>query len=224
MVGHPARFSANGGEASGYLALPPSNQGPGIVVVQEWWGLVPHIKDLCDRFAQNGFLALAPDLYHGKTTVEAEEANHLLQNLDWGRATIEITGAVRHLRGQGCPKVGVVGFCMGGALSMIAAAKAGVDAAVSFYGFPPQGPPRGQTCPPSLVLFGENENFFPVPDAKAWVEEQKKAGVDSDIVIYPGAGHAFFNDQRPEAYHAMAAKDAWNRTLRHFRKHLTSAG
>src|SRR5262249_22663848 len=153
----------------------------------EWWGLVPHIKDICDRFASNGFVALAPDLYHGKTTVEAAEAQHLAQNLDWKRATAEIGGAVRHLQGRGCAKVGAVGFCLGGPLSLLAGAQAGADAVVSFYGFTPQGPPRGNIGPPTLIFFGEREDFFPVGDAKDWIEEQKKAGVDSDIVIYPEA-------------------------------------
>src|SRR5688572_24160150 len=118
MVGQMVFF--NGKDTSGYLALPPSNQGPGIVVIQEWWGLVPHIKEVCDRFAANGFLALAPDLYHGKSTVEEAEAQHLMQGLDWARAIAEITAAVKSLRERGCAKVGVVGFCMGGALAMIA--------------------------------------------------------------------------------------------------------
>ena len=218
MVGQMVFF--NGKDTSGYLALPPSNKGPGIVVIQEWWGLVPHIKEVCDRFAANGFLALAPDLYHGKSTVEEAEAQHLMQGLDWARATAEITAAVKSLRERGCAKVGVVGFCMGGALAMMALAKAGVDAGVAFYGFPPQGPPRGQICAPSRVFFGEHEGFFPVDDATAWVEEQKKAGVDSEIVIYPNAGHAFFNNHRPEVYVDTAAKDAWNRTLKLFRDHV----
>ncbi len=203
------------GAATGHLASPP-----GVVVIQEWWGLVPHIRDVCARFAQQGYVALAPDLYHGKSTLEAEEAQHLMEGLDWDRAVQEITGAVTALRERGCPKVGVVGFCMGGALSVLAAAHAGVDAAVAFYGFPPDRSQVDRPCPPTQIFFGEDEGFFSVPDAQAWAQEQAAQGKDSQVTVYPGAGHAFFNDDRPEAYHEASAKDAWQRTLDHFARHL----
>ena len=214
--GKMVEFQAGQARAQGFQSAPA-----GVVVLQEWWGLVPHIEDLAARFARQGYLTLAPDLYHGKKTLEAAEAQHLMEGLDWGRAVEEIGGAVAHLRAQGCPKVGVVGFCMGGALSLLGAATADVDAAVAFYGFPPPPNPLGKKCPPALVLFGEEEGFFDVPAAKAWAEGQRGMGVaDTEVVIYPGAGHAFFNDTRPEAYHAASAQDAWRRTLAHFQKHL----
>src|SRR5688500_15546365 len=123
MVGQMVTFPVNGGSASGYLSIPAAGKGPGIVVLQEWWGLVAPIKSVADRFSAARYLALAPDLYEGKVALEEAEAQHHLKNLDWGKATAQITAAVRYLRGQGSAKVGVVGFCMGGALSMIAAAK-----------------------------------------------------------------------------------------------------
>lgn len=202
-------------EATGYLA-PPA----GVVVLQEWWGIVPHIEDVCRRFAREGYVALAPDLYHGKKTLDAAEAQHLMEGLDWARAVTEIQGAVKHLRAQGCPKVGVVGFCMGGALATLASVKAGVDAAVAFYGFPPDKGAVDAQAAPTLVFFGEKEEYFSVPDAKAWAEGQRARGVPSEVVVYPGAGHAFFNDTRPEAYHEASARDAWTRTLAHFQAHL----
>ncbi|RMG06618.1 MAG: dienelactone hydrolase family protein [Planctomycetota bacterium] len=206
--------------AEGYLTGPASAEGaPGVVVLQEWWGLVPHIKDVCERLAREGYVALAPDLYHGKSTVEAEEAQHLMEGLDWGRAVAEITAAVKELRSRGCPKVGVVGFCMGGALACLAAAKSGVDAAVAFYGFPPDKEAMDAECPPTLIFFGEHEEFFSVPDAQAWA----KGRPGCEVVVYPGAGHAFFNDTRPEAYHESSAQDAWKRTLDHFARHLRGA-
>jgi carboxymethylenebutenolidase len=209
-------FQAGKARAQGFLSAPA-----GVVVLQEWWGLVPHVEDVAGRFAREGYLALAPDLYHGKKTLEAAEAQHLMQGLDWARAVEEIGGAVAHLRALGCARVGIVGFCMGGALSLLGAATAQADAAVAFYGFPPPPNPLGKKCPPSLVLFGEDEGFFDVPAAKAWAAEQRKLGVaDTEVVIYPGAGHAFFNDTRPEAYHTASAQDAWKRTLRHFQQHL----
>jgi len=132
-------FSSAAGQAVGHLARPDKGK-PGIIVLQEWWGLVPHIKDVAGRFAAQGYFALAPDLYHGKSTVQAEEAEHLMKGLDWGRAAQEIAGAVRYLREvEGATRVGVVGFCMGGALTIIAATQPGVDAYVTFYGFPPAG-------------------------------------------------------------------------------------
>ena len=214
-------FSSEAGQASGYLAR-PGKAIPGIIVLQEWWGLVPHIKDVAGRFAAQGYIALAPDLYHGKTTVEAAEAEHLLKGLDWARAAKEIAGAVRHLREvEGATKIGVVGFCMGGALTVIAATQPGVDAYAAFYGFPPAGAaPLEKIAAPGLLFFGEDEPFFSVPDAKAFAEGQRKRGREAEVIIYPGAGHAFFNNERPEAYRKDAANDAWRRTLDLFGRHL----
>jgi len=214
-------FSSDAGQANGYVARPGKGT-PGVIVLQEWWGLVPHIKDVAGRFAAQGYVALAPDLYHGKSTVEAAEAEHLMKGLDWGRAAKEIAGAVRHLRqSEGATRVGVVGFCMGGALTIIAATQPGVDAYVSFYGFPPAGAaPVEKITAPGLIFFGEQEEFFSVPNAKAFAEAQRKRGYLAEVIVYPGAGHAFFNDTRPEAYRKDAANDAWRRTLDHFGRHL----
>ncbi len=209
----------NEGKASGYL-VKAGEGAPGVIVLQEWWGLVPHIQEICERLKGAGYTALAPDLYHGKSTVEAEEAQHLMEGLDWGLAVEEITGAVAYLRAQGCAKVGVVGFCMGGALSCLGAAKAKVDAACAFYGFPPDASAVAGECAPTQIFFGEHEDFFSIPDAKAWAEGQAAGGKDSAVTVYPGAGHAFYNDTRPEAYHEASAKDAWSKTLAHFAKHL----
>ena len=214
-------FNAGDGRADGYLSRPADTPHAGVVVLQEWWGLVPHLKDVVQRFSAQGFLALAPDLYHGNSTVETEEAQHLMEGLDWALAATEIKSAADFLKAQGCAKVGVTGFCMGGALTCIAAATAGIDAAAAFYGFPPAPNPMATTCPPTLIFFGENEEVFSVTDAEAWAEQQRTDGVDAtEVVIYPGAGHAFFNDTREDVYHAASATDAWNRTLAHFGRHL----
>jgi carboxymethylenebutenolidase len=202
-------------KASGFLAPPP-----GVIVIQEWWGIVPHIEDVCGRFARAGYVALAPDLYHGKKTLDAAEAQHLMEGLDWGQAVAEITGAVKHLRDLGCPKVGVVGFCMGGALTVLASANSGVDAAAAFYGFPPDKQAVDKKAAPTLIFFGDKEEYFSVPDAKAWAAAQKAKGGAAEVTVYPGAGHAFFNDARPEAYVKSAADDAWKKTLAHFERHL----
>jgi carboxymethylenebutenolidase len=208
------RFSTPAGEAHGFLARPGQNK-VGVVVLQEWWGLVPHIKDVAARFASAGFVALAPDLYHGKSTVDAEEASHLMKGLDWGRAAQEIAAAVSHLRTQeGCARVAVVGFCMGGALTVIAASQPGVDAYAAFYGFPPSGAANlDAVASPGLLFFGEKETFFSVADAKAFAEKQSARGVATEVIVYEGAGHAFFNDARPEAFRRAPANDSWRRTL-----------
>ena len=225
-MGESVQFDSAAGAASGYLAQPAGSAEvrAGVVVIQEWWGLVPHIEDVAERFAALGYLALAPDLYHGKSTVEAEEAHHLMEGLDWGRASRELAGAVAYLRGvSGVSRVGVVGFCMGGALTVIAAADPGVDTYASFYGFPPPGTSAlDRINAPGLIFFGEHENAFSVPDAQAFAERQRRSGKQAEVVVYPGAGHAFFNDTRPEAYQQAAAVDAWRRTVELFERHLHS--
>jgi carboxymethylenebutenolidase len=209
-------FDTGSGKADGYLVRPPAERA-GVVVIQEWWGLVPHIEDIARRYAQLGFVALAPDLYHGKTTTEEAEAKHLLGGLDWGRATAELAAAVRHLReAEGCTKVFVTGFCMGGALTLLAATQGGVDGYAAYYGFPPEGAPVDQIKAPGLIFFGEHETFFSVPNAKAFAERQRQKGIDTELIVYPGAKHGFFNDTRPEVHHPEASNDAWRRTLAFF--------
>jgi len=223
-MGESVQFDSAAGAASGYLAAPVGSADvrAGVVVIQEWWGLVPHIEDVAERFAALGYVALAPDLYHGKSTVEAEEAHHLMEGLDWGRAAQELAGAVAYLRGvAGVRRVGVVGFCMGGALTVIAAADPGVDAYAAFYGFPRAGAaPLERVEAPGLIFFGEHERAFSVPDAQAFAERQRRSGREAEVVVYPGAGHGFFNDTRPEAYQQAAAGDAWQRTVKLFEQHL----
>ena len=218
-------FESSRGVANGYLVRADVARGagrPGVIVLQEWWGLVPHIEDVARRFADKGYLVLAPDLYHGKSTVDAEEAHHLMEGLDWGRAAAEIAGAVGHLREkEGATSVGVAGFCMGGALTMIAATGEGVDAYASFYGFPPaEAAAVGEIEEPGIIFFGEEEDVFSVPAAQAFAVHQREKGREAEVVVYPGAGHAFFNDTRADVYREDAAKDAWARTLDLFGRHL----
>jgi carboxymethylenebutenolidase len=216
------KFAAGAEKADGFVTRPGAGR-PGVIVIQEWWGLVSHVKDVVQRYAAHGYVALAPDLYHGKSTLEAEEASHLMDGLDWARAVEEIGGAVKYLREvEGCDRVGVTGFCMGGALTILAATLPGVDAYADYYGFPPQvaSDALDRITAPGLIFFGEHEDVFSVPDAQAFADRQRKAGRLCDVVVYPGAGHAFFNNDRPEAYVATAANDAWRRTLAHFGAHL----
>ena len=219
--GRMVTFSSAAGPAEGFLARPGQGR-PGVIVVQEWWGLVPHVKDVAGRLAAQGYLALAPDLYHGRSTVEAEEASHLMSGLDWSRAVDEIAGAVRYLRDvEGVDRVGIAGFCMGGALTVLAATLPGVDAYVAFYGFPPApAETLGTITAPGLIFFGEDENFFSVPDAQAFAARQRAAGRGAEVIVYPAAGHAFFDNDRPEVFRPDPANDAWRRTLAHFGRHL----
>jgi carboxymethylenebutenolidase len=222
--GQMVTFSAGGTRAEGFVARPGPGK-PGVIVIQEWWGLVAHVKDVVQRYASLGYVAMAPDLYHGKSTLEAEEASHLMSGLDWARAVEEIGGAVKYLRDvEGCDRVGVTGFCMGGALTMLAASLPGVDAYAAYYGFPPKdaGDAVDRITAPGVIFFGEQEDFFSVPDAQAFAERQRQAGRACEVVVYPGAGHAFFNNDRPEAYVATAANDAWRRTLALFGQYLRS--
>jgi carboxymethylenebutenolidase len=219
-MGDRIEFDTPAGPASGYRAAPEGEPRAGLVVIQEWWGLVPHICDVADRFAAEGYLVLAPDIYHGRSTVDAEEAHHLMDGLDWGRAAAEIGGAVASLRTAGATKVGVVGYCMGGALAVIAAL-GGVDAYNAYYGFPPTGAaPVDSITAPGLIFFGEHEDSFSVPDAEAFAVRQRATGRDAEVIVFPGAGHAFFNDTRAEAYVADAAEAAWERTLAFFARNL----
>jgi carboxymethylenebutenolidase len=225
MAGETIEFESNGAKTPGYLSVPESGRGPGVVVIQEWWGLVPHVREVCDRFAREGFVALAPDLYHGKTTRSPDEAGKLMMALNIEQAEKDLRGAVRHLLQHEATEgesVGTVGFCMGGVLSLFAASKnAQVGACVVFYGIHPKVEPDFENLrAPVLGLYAERDQFVP-PEAVRELEEKLRAhGKQVETHIYPGTDHAFFNDTRPEVYDAAAAEDAWRRTLAFFRQHL----
>ncbi len=217
-------FSANGQSVPGYLAMPDDkNMHPGIVVIQEWWGLVPHIMNVAERFAREGFVALVPDLYHGKKSTEPDEARKLVMALDHRRAVEEIAASARYLKGMDRitpKKVGVVGFCMGGGLALAAAAHDGdVGATVDFYGRPLDANDTAKLHAPVLGLYAEHDHGTTPEMLKAFEQELAKSKVPYEIHVYPGTQHAFFNDTR-EAYNAEAAKDTWQKTLAWFRKYL----
>ena len=222
IMGERVQFPSNGHTCSGYFA----GQGPGVVVIQEWWGLVPHIEDLVDRFAGAGFAAIAPDLYHGKTTKSPDDAGKMLMELDVERAGKEISGAGKYLLSRPectSKKYGVVGFCMGGALAQYAATidAANVGAAVSFYGGFKKAPTQWENLSaPLLLIYGEEDKGVPAEQGRELEAKLKSMGKDVELVVYPGANHAFFNDTRPEVYNADAAADAWKRTLDLFRRAL----
>ena len=224
-MGETVSFPSNAHTASGYFAAPASGKGPAVVVIQEWWGLVPHIQDIVDRFAMEGFVACAPDLYHGKTTTAPDEAGRLLMELDVDRAEKEIAGAGAWLLSRpecSSKTFGVVGFCMGGALAQYAATKnPEVGAAVSFYGgFKKVNLAWENLAGPILLIYGGKDTGVPASDAKPLEEMLRDLGKKAKALVYGAAGHGFFNDTRPEVFRKDAAADAWKRTLAHFRESL----
>ena len=224
-MGQMVTYQSNGGTTSGYLAIPEKGTGPGVVVIQEWWGLVDHIKEVCDRFASEGYVALAPDLYHGEKTKSPDEAGKLMMALRIDQAEKDLRGAVQYLRNQSATtanKVGIIGFCMGGALSLYAASKnPDVGACVVFYGIHPNvKPDLPNLQAPVLGIYAENDQFTP-PEVVHELEKQLRAlGKSAEMHIYPGTDHAFFNDHRPEVYNAKAAEDSWQKVMKFFARHL----
>jgi len=223
MTGSIIHFPANTHHLQGYLAVPEEEgRFPAVVAIQEWWGLVGHIKDVADRFAAEGFVTLAPDLYHGQTAAEPNEARKLAMALDRGRGIEEIAAAVRHLRSpeNSSGKVGIVGWCMGGGLALSAATNgAEADAIVCFYGRPLDARDTAKLKVPVLGLYGDKDAGNPLSIVQDFEKELEKHGITHHIHVYAGAEHAFFNDERP-AFHPEAAVDAWDRTLAWFRQYL----
>ena len=217
-------IQVNGGTVPAHLARPSGEGGwPGVVVIQEWWGLEPHIKDIADRFARAGFVAVAPDLYHGQVTGEPDEARKLAMGLDRPRAVKEISSAAGHLKAQPfvSGKVGTVGYCMGGGLSIQTACESGdVDAAVIYYGGNPNPIDLVQNLRgPVLGLYGGADGGIPPSTASDLAVALEKAGKSYEVHIYGGAPHAFFCDNRA-SYRQEAAEDSWQRTLAFFKANL----
>jgi carboxymethylenebutenolidase len=218
-------FAGNGKPYSGYLSPSATGSGPGVIVIQEWWGLVGHIKDVADRFAEAGFTALAPDFYHGKSTAEPDEAGSMMMALQIDDAAKVIHGAVDALLehpATGSKKVGVVGFCMGGQLSMYAACiDPRIGACVAFYGIHPNVRPDFANLQCPLVgFFAENDDLTPPERVKAIDDELNSLGKEHEFIVFQGARHAFFNDGRPEVYDAKAAGQCWDGMVEFFGKTL----
>ncbi|MEU1421880.1 alpha/beta fold hydrolase [Kitasatospora sp. NPDC005751] len=220
-------FPSNGRQAHGYLARPERGVGPGLVVVQEWWGLTSHVAATADRFAAEGFTVLAPDLFGGATAHDSAEAARLKRELPVERAVVDLRGAVGYLLGlDGVvgDAVGVVGFCMGGGFALLLAAAEGdrVAAVVPFYGLPPDPDfdYRGLTAH-VLGHYAEHDRSIPMAAVdEAAIRIGEATDVRPEIHFYP-AGHAFMNDEnRPGSYDPLQARTAWRRTLSFLRGHL----
>lgn len=226
MAGQMVEFPSNGHEGQGYLATPESGSGPGVIVIQEWWGLVPHIKDVADRLAAEGYVALAPDLYDGKTTTEPDEAGKLMMAMKIDEAARDMSGAVDYLLGLDATtgdKVGCVGFCVGGGLSMyLASSNSHIGACVVYYGVLPMAQTdHNAISAPVLGHFGDKDDFLSVDAVHQLERTLQEHGKEVEFHIYENSQHAFFNDSRPEVYNPDSAAKSWERTLAFFGKHLS---
>jgi carboxymethylenebutenolidase len=229
-MGEMVSYRRNGGTSEGYLAVPTSGSDqtvPAVVVIQEYWGLVPHIKALADRFADAGFVALAPDLYHGLHTTEPDEAGKLLMGLAMDQAAKDIAGAAAYLteRPEVTGKVGAVGFCAGGSLALWSATLSDqIVAAVGFYPKLPWERMRpewtGYAGKSAVIHCSEADGTSADEGVQVARRSIEAAGGECVLYDYPGTKHAFFNDDRPEVFDRDSAASAWARTLVHFRAKL----
>lgn len=222
-MGEKISFASNGGTCDGYLA---DGKGPGVIVIQEWWGLVPHIEEVADRFAAEGFTALAPDLYHGQSSTEPDGAGKLMMGLNLAQAAKDLSGAVDLLLARtGRPKIGVVGYCMGGGLALVLACQRpdAVAAAAPYYGVIPWSTAQPDWERLSARVVGEYAELddFAGPEAVRSLETRlRDLGKDATLNIHSGCHHAFFNDSRPEVFDADASSRAFSRTIDLFRSSL----
>ena len=216
-----------GQRVMGYLSEPDSDvyaaQKGGMIVIQEWWGLTPDIKEIADRYATEGYLAFAPDLYHGVAATEPDEARKLTMALERDLAAQEIDAAISWLKAErGVAKVGCVGYCLGGGLTLATAIRptSNVDAVHVYYGG--GTPPNEQIATitaPVLGSYGADDGGIPKEDVDRLRDTLAKAGIPSDITLYAGAPHAFFNDTRP-SYREGAAMDSWLKSIAWFTKYV----
>ena len=212
----------DGKTCPGYLAEPGSgSSAPGFVVIQEWWGLNDQIKKTADRIAGAGYRALVPDLYRGKVVTASDEAKHLMANLNFPDAAAQdIRGAVQHLK-HTSKKVAVGGFCMGGALTILAALRVPeMDAGACFYGIPPLDVAELQKIKIPLIFHFANKDDWCTPDKIDELEAALKQSKSPFELYRYDAQHAFMNEARPQVYDAVSAKTAWERTLTFLKKAL----
>jgi len=224
-VGEMTHFERpDGQEAPAYHAEPDAgSKAPGIVVIQEWWGINSQMKGTADRFADEGFLALVPDLYRGRMAADADEANHMMGELDWPDAVFQdVQGAVNSLLESGSPQVAVLGFCMGGALAIAAGVHTQkLDCAVCFYGIPPKelADPE-QIKVPMLFHFAEHDDWCNTDAVNGLKRDLESVASETTVEIYPGTQHAFMNQARPEVFDEKAAAIAWDRSIAFLRENL----
>jgi len=224
-------FPSNGSTGSGYLAVPDSGSGPGVVVIQEWWGLNDQIKEICDQYAGEGFVALAPDLYRGKVAHEPDEATKLMMALNIEQAAKDMAGAIGALLQHDAvtsKKVGVTGYCMGGGLALWLATLRPDDiaAVVPYYGvipWPAAQPDYSKLKAPVQGHYAENDDFASPEQVKELEDELKALGKQLEFFTYPGTQHGFANHHRDEQHHADHTDTAWQRTIEFLRANLPAS-
>ncbi len=214
-------FEIDGQGGTGYLALPATGSGSAVIVIQEWWGLVGHITYVVDRFAEAGFVAFAPDLYHGQAAAEPDTAKKLMMELQLNQAGKEIINSAKYLLSlpeTNSKTVGTVGFCMGGSLSIWSGTLDPViDRTVGFY----PGSSWERHAPQwqnfkgkhAMIHCAEGDGTSAAPGIQEAITEITGAHGEIEVFDYPGTLHAFFNNDRPEVFNAEAAKIAWERTV-----------
>lgn len=229
-MGEMVTFPSNGGQAEGYLAVPDGGRGPGVVVIEEWWGLNQQIKEVCDRFAAEGFVALAPDVYGREVPIgEPDEAAKMMMALNIEQAAKDLSGAVDYLLGHDAVTgrgIGVTGFCAGGGLALWLATLRpdAVKAVVSYYGIVPWPDVQPDYSKLEAAIQGHyaaNDDFADPESVRQLEEQLKGLGKDVEFFIYPGTTHAFSNHHRPDVFHEDHSETAWRRTIDFFRRHLS---
>jgi carboxymethylenebutenolidase len=230
-MGEMVTFPSNGGQAEGYLAVPEAGQGPGVVVIQEWWGLNRQLKEVCDRYAAEGFVALAPDLYRGTevSLQEPDEASKMMMALNIEQAAKDMVGAVDYLRGHDAVTsdgVGATGFCIGGGLALWLATlrPQAVKAVVSYYGiipWPAAQPDYSKLQAAVQGHYAEDDDFADPESVRKLEEELKGLDKSVEFFTYPDTDHAFANHHRAEVFHEEHSGTAWERTIAFLRQHLS---
>ena len=228
-MGEMVSYTQNGVAGEGYLAVPEHGKGPAVIVIQEWWGLVGHITDIVDRFASAGFVAFAPDLYHGQAASEPDTAKKLMMELKLDLAGEEISNAATYLltlAQTSSTSVGAVGFCMGGSLAIWSGTLSEkITATVGFYpgvSWERHAPSwKNYKGKQAMIHCAEGDGTSLAPGIQEALHEIKAAGGTSKAYDYPGTRHAFFNCDRPEVFEPIAAALSWDRTLEFFRLNVT---
>lgn len=217
------KFSAGAKSVDVFIARPEgATRAPAIIVVQEWWGLNPHIEDIAQRFAHAGFIAAAPDLYDGVVTKDAKEAANLMGALKTEKGLEDLQIVLGHLRSlKEVASVGITGFCMGGTYALLLPCHDKLEAAAPFYGdVPVDTSIIGRLSCPLLFIAGEKDQWINHEKTNRLESALKQYGKEGEVRVYQGADHAFFNDTRPEVYSRANAEDAWKRVIEFFNKHL----
>jgi carboxymethylenebutenolidase len=217
------QFTANGKKVNAFIARPEgTTKAPAVIIVHEWWGLNPHIEDIAGRYAREGFIAVAADLFEGVTTKDAKEAANLMSALRPEQGLEALKVVLDGLRAMPeVTAVGVTGFCMGGTFALLLACNAKVEACAPFYGDVPTDTTLiGRLSCPVLFIGGEKDQWITVEKMKRLESALNQYGKPGEVRIYKGADHAFFNNTRPEVYNAADAADAWQRVVEFFNKYL----